>query len=316
MTAFFQTKVDHLPDGALVGPWRTPRNMLTAQSYDGHSSIHDDDTAHKLGFQGGTVEGPTHFSQLAPLGVAIWGEQFLARGCISAHYRTPCYDGEETRAIAHPTPNRGDAPIQVVKRDGSEVLRGTMSIGPDHGQTALDLRISQLEPLSERRILADVVVGAITPRRRVVMAFDQNMGALYPFSLKDKLQSITEPSPAYDPASAVTTPWGRAILPFEMVSVLSQYTVADEPIPVRHPVVGLFADQEIRLFDGPLLVGEPYELERTFVAMSGSRRTESLWIKTTVFRAGSDHVVATLLLNQAYLKASSPSYPEHQEAVS
>lgn len=314
MTALFQTKVDHLPDGALVGPWRTPRNMLTAQSYDGHSSIHDDDTAHKLGFQGGTVEGPTHFSQLAPLGVAIWGEQFLARGCISAHYRTPCYDGEETRAIAHPTPNRGDAPIQVVKRDGSEVLRGTMSIGPDHGQTALDLRISQLEPLSERRILADVVVGAITPRRRVVMAFDQNMGALYPFSLKDKLQSITEPSPAYDPATASETPWKKAILPFEMISVLGQYTIADEPIPVRNPVVGLFADQEIRLIDGPLFVGQTYEIERTMIAMSGSRRTESLWMRTSVFREGEDHLVATLLLNQAYLKASFPGYPEYEGA--
>ena len=54
---------DHL----LVGPWRSPKQMLHAQVYDSHASIHDDATAQKLGFQGGTIEGPTHFSQFAPL---------------------------------------------------------------------------------------------------------------------------------------------------------------------------------------------------------------------------------------------------------
>ena len=51
----------------LVGPWRSPKQMLHAQVYDSHASIHDDATAQKLGFQGGTIEGPTHFSQFAPL---------------------------------------------------------------------------------------------------------------------------------------------------------------------------------------------------------------------------------------------------------
>src|SRR4051812_29300171 len=51
----------------LVGPWRSPKQLLHAQVYDSHASIHDDATAQKLGFQGGTIEGPTHFSQFAPL---------------------------------------------------------------------------------------------------------------------------------------------------------------------------------------------------------------------------------------------------------
>jgi hypothetical protein len=51
---------------ALAGPWRRPHQMLHAQVYDSHASIHDDATAQKLGFQGGTIEGPTHFSQFAP----------------------------------------------------------------------------------------------------------------------------------------------------------------------------------------------------------------------------------------------------------
>ena len=31
-------------DNLLVGPWRSPRQMLHAQVYDSHASIHDDAT--------------------------------------------------------------------------------------------------------------------------------------------------------------------------------------------------------------------------------------------------------------------------------
>ena len=53
-------------------------------------------------------------------------------------------------------------------------------------------------------------------------------------------------------------------------------------IPARGPAVGLFADQEIKLIKGPLFVDEPYEIEREVVALSGSRRTESMWVRSTV----------------------------------
>src|SRR3954468_4875074 len=44
----FDTEITET-DGALVGPWRQPRQMLQAQTYDAHASIHDDATAQKLG---------------------------------------------------------------------------------------------------------------------------------------------------------------------------------------------------------------------------------------------------------------------------
>src|SRR5215468_1033368 len=85
-------------NGVLTGPWRAPKQMLHAQTYDSHASIHDDATAQKLGFQGGTIEGPTHFSQFAPLGERIWGRQWFEAGCLSAHYRNPVFEGEEVQA--------------------------------------------------------------------------------------------------------------------------------------------------------------------------------------------------------------------------
>ena len=60
-------------DGTLAGPWRRPVNLLRAQTYEAHASIHDDATAQRLGFRGGTIEGPTHFSQLTPLLLAAFG---------------------------------------------------------------------------------------------------------------------------------------------------------------------------------------------------------------------------------------------------
>ena len=76
----FNTPITETGD-ALVGPWRTPMQMLTAQVYDEHASIHDDSTAQKFGFQGGAIEGPTHFSQFAPLC------EHLCRLCLQRHRR-------------------------------------------------------------------------------------------------------------------------------------------------------------------------------------------------------------------------------------
>ncbi|MGY3346214.1 hypothetical protein ACVI1I_007207 [Bradyrhizobium sp. USDA 4459] len=102
---------------------------------------------------------------------------------------------------------------------------------------------------------------------------------------------------------------GQAIIPMEMLSVLFQYRSKDDPLPAKGPAVGLFADQEIRLVGGPLFVGEEYEVEREVVALSGSRRTESAWVKTRVFdKAGT--MVAKMLLNMATLKDSYARYEE------
>ena len=90
-------------DNLLTGPWRSPKQMLHAQVYDSHASIHDDATAQKLGFQGVTIEGPTHFSQFAPLCERIWGQAWFETGCLSAHYRNPAFEPtSKSRSRAKP----------------------------------------------------------------------------------------------------------------------------------------------------------------------------------------------------------------------
>jgi hypothetical protein len=63
---------------------------------------------------------------------------------------------------------------------------------------------------------------------------------------------------------------------------------------------------------GPLFAGADYQTEREVIALSGSRRTESLWVRTTVF-AGDDVPVATMLLNLASIKDSYASYAQEYQ---
>ncbi|MFX8262526.1 hypothetical protein ABTL46_21975, partial [Acinetobacter baumannii] len=85
----------------------------------------------------------------------------------------------------------------MVKRDGTEVLRGTASVGDARVATALETRLTELKPLTDPVILRDVKGAQTSKRQTVRMAFDQNMGDLYPFSLRQKLAVITENSPYY-----------------------------------------------------------------------------------------------------------------------
>jgi hypothetical protein len=290
--------------------------MLAHQEYDGHASIHDDATAQKLGFKGGTIEGPTHFSQFAPLGFALWGERWFSEGCLSVQYREAAYEGEKVRALmAMPKSGETQVEVRLEREDGAEILRGTASVGGANPPSCLEAKLQELKPCEPRVILRDVETGMRRPRVPVRMDAEALMGALYPFSLRDKLAVITEPSSWYGPTGA-SGPWKRPIIPLEMVSVLIHHVAKGDPWTLHGPTVDLFTDQEIRMLAAPLFVGEDYELEREVIALSGSRRTESLWVRTTVHRPGEPQVLAQMFLSTASLKDSYAAYEADLKALS
>ena len=293
---------------ALCGPLRQPRQMLADQEYGGHASIHDDAMAEKLGFRAGPIEGPTHFSLFPPLLEKLWGQAWYERGCLSAHYMNMVVEGESVRAFVEiPAEGATRTRAWAEKADGTPVLEASASLGPDHGQTLLEGRLAALRPHGPLLILADLKVGMPGKvEERVRMDPDKNMGKLYPFSLNEKLARITENSPWY--SDAASSPWGRAIIPLEMVSVLAEYSSHAAGFPVKGPAVGLFADQEIRMIDGPLFVGEDYLIRREIAALSDSRRTESYWVRTRIFDATGTVQKAEMLLNHASLKDSYAGY--------
>lgn len=301
MTAAFDTPITR--DGeSLVGPFRAPRQMLAEQEYDGHTSVHDDATADKLGLPGAPIEGPTHFSQFDPLAVALWGQDWFERGCISAHFETMVIEGEEVQATVTPS---GPAAARgtAVKGTGEPVLTATLTLGDE--PTELGDRLARMlaKDVGELFIVDRLEIGWRSAPDTTSMTYEDSNGNLYPFSLADKVRLMTEPSPWYVPGEP--SPWGRAVVPTEMLSVLAHK--GGVHLPVRGPAVGLFIDLEVRRH-APVFVGETYSLTHEVVGVGQSRRVESYWTRTHLTDA-SGAPVATVLLHQGVFKASYADYP-------
>lgn len=290
----------------LTGPWREPRQMLADQEYDGHASVHDEAVADKLGLAGAPIEGPTHFSQFDPLAASVWGDAWFEYGCISSHFENMVVEGEKVRAtMVH----GGGTTARIVahKEDGSNVLTGTVTLGPDHSETELDRRLAAGRDPGELHIIDQLRVGEKSRAVRATMTWAESNGNLYPFSLEDKIRAITETCEWYVPVSDDSTPWGGAIVPIEMVSVLA--AKCPRPGEVRGPAVGLFMDLEIRMLEGPVMVGHEYELVNEIVAVGQTRRVEHYWTRTTITDPTDGRTVCEVLLNQGVFKASFAGYP-------
>jgi hypothetical protein len=292
----------------LTGPLRTPAQMLQEQQTGGHLGLHDAATAATLGLLGAPIEAPTHFSQIDPLAAALWGQSWFERGCVSCHFRTMVVEGEQVQASLT-TGGANIGRVEAHKADDTPVLTGTASIGPDHPQSELEARLAAQGDPGELFIVDQLHVGM---RADEVFPASVNQtdgnGLGYPFSLAEKLDRITEPHPWYTPEGGASSPWGRAILPMEMISVLSNKVGPNWP--VRGPALGLFLDLEIRLVEGPVFVDQTYNLEKEIAGLSQSRRTESYWTRTTITDADTGRVAAVVLLHSGVFKESYAGYPK------
>lgn len=298
----------------LCGPFRLPAQMLANQAYDGHSSVHDEATATRLGLRGAPIEGPTHFSQFEPLAATLWGDRWFTQGCISAHFQNMVLEGEKVQAqVTLEAPGVTHARIDAHKADGTPVLTGSLSVGPDHGETALASRLATAiaRPPEQLYVLDILRIGQKGPVDEFVqVGLDDHLGDLYPFTLREKLRTITEHVRYHEDASS--TPWGGAIFPFEMMSVITNAFSKKAGLTGRQPALGLFIDLEVKMLAGPVLVGRRYRLERELLALGASKRTESMWTRSTLFDGATP--VAEVLLHQGVFKASYPGYPANSHA--
>ena len=311
----FDTEIQEL-NGILIGPFRSPVQMLAEQEYGGHLSIHDDDQAQALGFSGAPIEGPTHFSQFDPLLHQIWGDRWFESGCISSHFKNVVVEGEELQAfVERPAEHARITKIWAVKKSGEAVLEGTASLGPDHPETRLVSLMAARDTPENLVLLEHVKIGDHSSEPdTVTMGYDQYLGDSYPFTLANKLEKITEKCQWYFPEQTEASPWGKAIIPTEMISPLVGHTPNGLSGP-KGPSIGLFADLEIKMIKGPLFVGQEYQLEREVVGLGESARTESMWIKTLIKDPKTGDVLATTLLNSATLKQSYAHYTEDAERL-
>ncbi len=284
-----------LRDHVLVGPLR--RSVNNARHIPG--SIHDDATATKLGFRGGTVAGSIHLELFPPLLLKAFGQRWFERGTISMYFLNATTDREAVRAfVKEPPLDPTDAQVDVwVERDdGMRVAEGTASVGSPREATALLRRPLDRFDAGDLRIL-----GGLKPGDR----FEECDAFLTKDAMIERMKVITEPLEWYIKPS----PWGGAIAtPATMVQLLYSQSIATLRGKLGR-AVGLYGAIELRNINGPVLVEHPYRVSGSIVALGQSPKTEYMWFETALNEAAGKRVAEMRMLLR-FMKASSPLYKD------
>lgn len=282
-------------NGVLVGPYRAPRNLAQVQK----GSIHDDATASKLGFRGGTVAGSIHMEQFPPILLRAFGQRWFETGSLSCYFRNATLDGERVRTLAQAPTTTSDAQINVwmERDDGLQVLEGTASVGDPSEPSLLRQKLAEPREPGEMRILSRVSVGQELPP--VTSRVDRDDAR----EIADRLRVITEPLDWYTDSS----PWGGPILnPGLLVHAL----VAAQTGIRSGPAVGLYGAIEVRHHNGPAFHDRDYVVDGKVLALGVTPKTEYVWFETMLRDRGGAPPVASMLMMLRFMKASSPLWAE------
>jgi hypothetical protein len=278
-------------NGMLVGPYRRPRNLESKDP----SSIHNDETARKLGFRGGTIAGSFHMEQFPPLLLRAFGERWFERGGLSCYFRNATMDNEPVRAMVQAPPsgaNDSQINVSMERDDGMQVLEGTASVGTPSEPSMLRRKLAEPREPGELRILADLAQSEDlgTTTYRITSA-----------ATAPRLGVCTEPLPWYSGPS----PWGRPIAnPGTIVSLMFE---ARQPRAAGR-IVGLFGAIEINHINGPVFIDHDYDVRGKIVALGTTPKTEYAWYETVAREPGSGKDVASMLMMLRFMKASSPMW--------
>jgi hypothetical protein len=289
-----------LRDQVLVGPLR--RSVNSARSVRG--SIHDDSTATKLGFRGGTVAGSIHLELFPPLLLRAFGERWFERGTLSIYFLNATTDREAVRAFVRQPPSDA-ADVQqtnvqveawIEREDGMRVAEGTASLGAPEEPTALMRRPLDRFDAGQMRILGGLKVGD---------QFEESDVILTQAAMGERMKEITEPLEWY----AGPSPWGGAIAtPAAMVQLLYASPIASLHVKLG-AAVGLFGAIEIRNMHGPVLVDQRYRVTGNIVSLGQSPKTEYMWFETVLNDLNRKRIAEMRMLLR-FMKASSPLYQD------
>ncbi len=282
---------DHL----LVGPLR--RSVNNASKVAG--SIHDDATATKLGFRGGTVAGSIHLELFPPILLKAFGQRWFERGTISMYFLNATTDREAVRAFVNEPPveaKDAQVDIWVERDDGMRVAEGTASVGNPEEPSALLRRPLDRFDAGQLRILGGLKVGD---------QFEECDALLTKDAMTERMKVITEPLEWYTKPS----PWGGAIAtPATMVQLLYSQSIATLRAKLGR-AVGLFGAIELRNINGPVLVEHPYRVTGSIVALGQSPKTEYMWFETALEEKAGKRIAEMRMLLR-FMKASSPKYQD------
>ncbi len=275
-------------DGVLIGPVRSPKN--TARHL-GAGSIHDDATAQKLGFRGGTVAGSLHMEQFPPLLVEAFGEEWLRSGGLSLYFKYATTDSEPVQAFAR-QPSGRRTEVWMDDSAGNRVADGTANVGGPDPDSTLKQRMAAMPVPEDLRILANVKAGDKGERQPTRISDDAQAG---------RLAVITEPLAAYTDAGIFGE---RIATPALQVQVVRAGERSMLPRDGNFGV-GLFGAIELQLHGTPVFVEHDYECQCTVLGVGETPKTEYLYYEATLHEPGSDERVLTMIMMTRFMKASS-----------
>ncbi len=262
----------------------------------GEGSIHDDATAARLGFRGGTVAGDVHMNQFPPVLLKVFGNDWFERGNLSLNFRNATVDLEKVQVFAE-TRKAGSDSVRVwmEREDGLLVANGTAAVG-DH--TRSELRQKDYRPCDpdELRILNRLHPGLSLGTYAVHTATDKQFHRFDTGVISDPLDWYRHASPWGEPVAA----------PCTVLEFLWAYPM-EGMRPYIGEAVGLFGAIEVGFQHGPLLMNTDYRLTSSVVCVGQSPQTEYVWYETHAFN-DRDQRVATLLMQSRVMKASSTAY--------
>ena len=216
-------------------------------------------------------------------------------------------EGEQVQA-SMTTASANASLVEAHKADGTPVLVGTASVGPDHPESELAARRGRQGDPGELFII-DQLRGRDAPlRRRGLVDHVRRLE-------RPAVPVLAGPEGRQDHRAApVVHARRRGVVAVGAADrAVRDAQRADQQVrpgfPVRGPALGLFLDLEVRMLDGPVFVDEPYEIHREVVGLSQSRRTESYWTESTITEQRSGKAVAIVLLHQGVFKESYAGYP-------
>jgi hypothetical protein len=279
-------------NGVLIGPYRAPRNLAQTQ----RGSIHDDATASKLGFRGGTVAGSIHMEQFPPILMRAFGERWFETGGLSCYFRNATLDGERVRPLVQvPPADAKDAQVNVwmERDDGLQVLEGTASIGEPAEPSMLRRKLEETREPGELRILSELSIGHMLGPAPSRVSLEKE---------RARLDALTEPLDWY----TGTSPWGEPIL---NPGLLVHAMVVAQPAVARR-AVGLYGAIEVRQLRGPAFAEHDYVVDGTVLSLGVTPKTEYVWFETLLREHEGSEAVASMIMMLRFMKASSPLWTE------
>ena len=261
--------------------FRSPRNSAAEVK----GSIHDDATASKLGFRGGTVAGSIHMDQFVPGLLKLYGDAWFETGGMSLYFTKATTDAEPVKATVEAGADR--ARLTMHDAPGDQICEGTGSLGPDAG-SELAKRIEAQAPAAPGalRILGQIAVGEVHEDIPIRVEAEQ---------LLKSLETLTEPLPAYRD--------DLVLPPSHLIRLTHQ--VRKHAVGKAGASVGLFGALETQALAGPLHAGVDYVARTKMLKLTESPKTENAWYEVLVADpAGQD--VARVVYYLRFMKASSP----------